>query len=235
MTTENHPAVSDADVAAIAAQLGRVPRGLRGVAHRCPCGNPDVVETAPRLPDGTPFPTLYYLTCPKAASLIGTLEAEGVMKDQTARLAEDPELAAAYQEAHEDYIARRDAIEVLEGFPSAGGMPDRVKCLHVLVGHSLAAGEGVNPLGDEAIGMLEDWWAKGPCVSPAEVQAAGERVARNRAKDQDHDAVIAAKQQKTAERAAKKRAAQEPAEDAAQDAAAPGGSAGDTGGQQESQ
>lgn len=231
MTTENHPAVSDADVAAIAAQLGRVPRGLRGVAHRCPCGNPDVVETAPRLPDGTPFPTLYYLTCPKAASLIGTLEAEGVMKDQTARLAEDPELAAAYQEAHEDYIARRDAIEVLEGFPSAGGMPDRVKCLHVLVGHSLAAGEGVNPLGDEAIGMLEDWWAKGPCVSPAEVQAAGERVARNRAKDQDHDAVIAAKQQKTAERAAKKRAAQEPAEDAA----APGGSAGDTGGQQESQ
>ncbi|MFJ9949333.1 DUF501 domain-containing protein [Kitasatospora sp. NPDC091207] len=213
MTTENHPSVSDTDVAAIAAQLGRVPRGLRSVAHRCPCGNPDVVETAPRLADGTPFPTLYYLTCPKAASLIGTLEADGVMKDQTARLAEDPELAAAYQKAHEDYIARRDAIEVLEGFPSAGGMPDRVKCLHVLVGHSLAAGEGVNPLGDEAIGMLEDWWAKGPCVSAAEVEAAGRRVARNRAKDQDHEAVIAAKQQKAAERAAK-RAAQENAEEA---------------------
>ncbi|MET8704455.1 DUF501 domain-containing protein [Kitasatospora sp. NPDC004723] len=208
MTTENHPTVSDEDVAAIAAQLGRVPRGLRGVAHRCPCGNPDVVETAPRLPDGTPFPTLYYLTCPKAASLIGTLEADGVMKEQSARLAEDPELAAAYQKAHEDYIARRDAIEVLEGFPSAGGMPDRVKCLHVLVGHSLAAGEGVNPLGDEALGMLEDWWAKGPCVSAAEVAEAGERVARNRAKEQDHAAVIAAKEQKTADRAAK-RAAQE--------------------------
>ncbi|MFF2351200.1 DUF501 domain-containing protein [Kitasatospora sp. NPDC058115] len=208
MTTENHPTVSDEDVAAIAAQLGRVPRGLRAVAHRCPCGNPDVVETAPRLPDGTPFPTLYYLTCPKAASLIGTLEADGVMKEQSARLAEDPELAAAYQKAHEDYIARRDAIEVLEGFPSAGGMPDRVKCLHVLVGHSLAAGEGVNPLGDEAIGMLEDWWAKGPCVSAAEVAAAGDRVVRNRAKEQDHAAVIAAKEQKTAERAAK-RAAQE--------------------------
>ncbi|MFE2107235.1 DUF501 domain-containing protein [Kitasatospora sp. NPDC059463] len=208
MTTENHPTVSDEDVAAIAAQLGRVPRGLRAVAHRCPCGNPDVVETAPRLRDGTPFPTLYYLTCPKAASLIGTLEADGVMKEQSARLAEDPELAAAYQKAHEDYIARRDAIEVLEGFPSAGGMPDRVKCLHVLVGHSLAAGEGVNPLGDEAIGMLEDWWAKGPCVSAAEVAAAGDRVVRNRAKEQDHAAVIAAKEQKTAERAAK-RAAQE--------------------------
>jgi len=211
MTTEN-PAVSDHDVAAIAAQLGRVPRGLRGVAHRCPCGNPDVVETAPRLPDGTPFPTLYYLTCPKAASLIGTLEADGVMKDQTARLAEDPELAAEYRKAHEDYIARRDAIEVLEGFPSAGGMPDRVKCLHVLVGHSLAAGPGVNPLGDEAIGMLEDWWAKGPCVSAAEVDEHLAKVAEQRAQAEDHAAVIAAKEQKAAERAAKKRQAEEETE-----------------------
>jgi hypothetical protein len=212
MTTENTPSapgVADADVAAIAAQLGRVPRGLRGVAHRCPCGNPDVVETAPRLADGTPFPTLYYLTCPKAASLIGTLEADGVMKEQTARLAEDPELAAAYQKAHEDYIARRDAIEVLEGFPSAGGMPDRVKCLHVLVGHSLAAGPGVNPLGDEAIGMLEDWWAKGPCVSAAEVAESAAAVAQKRTTAEDHAAVIAAKEQLAAERAAKKRAAEE--------------------------
>ncbi|MCZ4122900.1 DUF501 domain-containing protein [Streptomyces sp. H39-S7] len=167
----DHPAPTprttptEADIAAFKEQLGRPPRGLRAIAHRCPCGQPDVVETQPRLEDGTPFPTLYYLTCPRANSAIGTLEADGVMKDMTARLAEDPELAAAYRAAHEDYLTRRDAIEVLEGFPSAGGMPDRVKCLHVLVGHSLAAGPGVNPLGDEAIAMLPDWWRKGPCVS----------------------------------------------------------------------
>ena len=162
---------SAADIAAVRDQLGRPPRGLRSVAHRCPCGNPDVVETQPRLEDGTPFPTLYYLTCPRAASAIGTLEADGVMKRMTARLAEDEELAAAYRAAHEDYIARRDAIEVLRGFPSAGGMPDRVKCLHVLAGHSLAVGPGVNPLGDETLGLLPDWWAKGPCVTvtPEEV------------------------------------------------------------------
>jgi len=162
--TPGTPGVSAEDTAAIEAQLGRVPRGLRAVAHRCRCGLPDVVETAPRLEDGTPFPTLYYLTCPRAASAIGTLEADGLMKEQTARLAEEPELAAGYRRAHEDYIARRDAIEVLEGFPSAGGMPDRVKCLHVLVGHSLAAGPGVNPLGDEALAKLPEWWRKGPCV-----------------------------------------------------------------------
>ncbi|MFJ1732146.1 DUF501 domain-containing protein [Streptomyces sp. NPDC088254] len=156
---------TDADVEAFRQQLGRPPRGLRAIAHRCPCGQPDVVETAPRLPDGTPFPTLYYLTCPKANSAIGTLEANGVMKEMTERLGTDPELAAAYRAAHEDYVRRRDEIEELKGFPSAGGMPDRVKCLHVLVAHSLAAGPGVNPLGDEALAMLPQWWAKGACVT----------------------------------------------------------------------
>lgn len=167
--------VSKADFEAVRAQLGREPRGLRAVAHRCPCGNPDVVETAPRLPDGTPFPTLYYLTCPRAASAIGTLEGGGVMADMTERLRTDAKLAAAYRAAHEDYIGRRDAIEVLEGFPSAGGMPDRVKCLHVLVGHSLAAGPGVNPLGDEALALLPEWWRNGPCVSVPEQHEDEER------------------------------------------------------------
>jgi uncharacterized protein len=164
--------VDQRDIAAVTAQLGREPRGLRGVAHRCPCGNPDVVETAPRLrtgqnPAGEPFPTLFYLTCPKAASAIGTLEGSGVMAQMTERLGRDPELAAGYRAAHEDYLARRDAIEVLEGFPSAGGMPDRVKCLHVLAGHALAAGPGVNPLGDETLAMLPQWWRNGACASVA--------------------------------------------------------------------
>ena len=160
------PPVDQVDLAAVQAQLGRTPRGVRQVAHRCPCGNPDVVQTAPRLPDGTPFPTLFYLTCPKAASAIGTLEASGLMKEMTERLKTDPELAAAYRAADDDYRTRRDTIEVLDGFPTAGGMPDRVKCLHVLIGHTLAVGPGVNPLGDEALALLPEWWKAGPCVEP---------------------------------------------------------------------
>ena len=139
---------------------------MRAVAHRCPCGNPDVVETSPRLPDGTPFPTLYYLTCPRAAAAIGTLESSGLMREMTDRLREDPELAAAYEAAHRAYLARREElghVEQIDGV-SAGGMPNRVKCLHVLVAHSLAAGPGVNPLGDEALAMLGEWWARGACV-----------------------------------------------------------------------
>ncbi|GAA0987382.1 DUF501 domain-containing protein [Acrocarpospora macrocephala] len=162
--------VDQGDLAAVERQLGRPPRGVRAVAHRCPCGLPDVVETSPRLPDGSPFPTLFYLTCPKAASAIGTLEASGLMREMTARL-EDPELAAAYRAAHEDYVARRDKAAAEDGLAplprdmqSAGGMPDRVKCLHALVGHELAV-PGINPFGREALDLLPDWWSDGPCCA----------------------------------------------------------------------
>ncbi|WP_051486318.1 MULTISPECIES: DUF501 domain-containing protein [unclassified Nocardioides] len=163
----------------MAAQLGRPVRGVHDIGHRCPCGNPDVVTTEPRLPDGTPFPTTYYLTCPRANARIGTLEAEGVMKEMQDRLGTDAELAAAYQQAHEAYLADRAAVARAGGFDvpeiegiSAGGMPNRVKCLHVLAAHALAAGPGVNPLGDEVLELLGDWWAKGPCVTVDEAVAA---------------------------------------------------------------
>lgn len=158
--------IDPSDEAAVAAQLARPPRGIHEIGHRCPCGNPDVVTTEPRLPDGTPFPTTFYLTCPKATSAIGTLEASGLMAQMAQRLAEDEELAAAYRRAHTAYLAARAAlgdVPEIEGI-SAGGMPDRVKCLHVLAGQALAQGRGVNPLGDEVLDLLGDWWAGGPCV-----------------------------------------------------------------------
>jgi hypothetical protein len=159
-------AIGDRDRAIVGRQLGRAPRAIRAVAHRCQCGNPDVIETSPRLPDGAPFPTLYYLTCPRATSAIGTLEASGLMASMSARLEHDPELARRYRSAHEAYLARRNCLgDVPEiAHVSAGGMPTRVKCLHVLVAHSLAAGPGVNPLGDEALALLDPWGRSGPCV-----------------------------------------------------------------------
>jgi hypothetical protein len=161
---DNPEPVAEADLDAMARQLGRPLRGVRSVAHRCPCGNPTVVETAPRLPDGTPFPTLYYLTCPRLTAAASTQEADGVMREMTERLGTDPELAEGYRSAHESYLAERDAIESLGTGVTAGGMPDRVKCLHVLLAHSLAKGPGVNPLGDEALARIGSWWRSGPCV-----------------------------------------------------------------------
>jgi hypothetical protein len=167
MGTERHlvefQPVTDVDREVVAAQLGRSPRGLRAVAARCPSGHPSVVQTSPRLEDGTPFPTLYYLTCPRLTSLCSTLEADGVMKEMTARLELDADLAEAYGRAHLSYLAQRDAIESLGTDVSAGGMPTRVKCLHVHLAHALACGPGVNPVGDEIIGMVREVWPSRDC------------------------------------------------------------------------
>jgi hypothetical protein len=167
------PPVAQADLEAVSRQLGREARGVVEVAHRCPCGEPDVVRTEPRLPDGTPFPTSFYATCPRLTGALSALESQGVMREMTERLAADPDLRAAYEAAHADYLARRaelGEVHEIDGV-SAGGMPTRVKCLHVLAAHALATGPGVNPLGDEAVAMLDPWWERHPCS--ADVRAAG--------------------------------------------------------------
>jgi hypothetical protein len=146
--------VDQADLDAVSRQLGRDPRGVLEIAYRCPNGEPGVVKTAPRLPDGTPFPTLFYLTHPVLTAAASRLESSGLMRDMTDRLQHDAELAAAYRRAHEAYLAERDAVESLGTTFSGGGMPERVKCLHVVMAHSLAKGHGVNPFGDEALALL---------------------------------------------------------------------------------
>jgi hypothetical protein len=152
MSTPPFAPPSAEDIAEVSRQLGRPARGVVGIAARCVCGKPTVVATHPRLPDGTPFPTLYYLSHPAATASISTLEATGVMAELQEDLADD-EIADLYRQAHEQYLADRDSIEEvpeIAGF-SAGGMPDRIKCLHALAAHALAAGRGVNPIGDRAL------------------------------------------------------------------------------------
>lgn len=162
------PATAE-DIAEVSRQLGRPARDIHAIAARCVCGKPTVVHTAPRLADGTPFPTTYYLTNKAATSAISTLEASGLMAQLQARLGEEPELAAAYHEAHKSYLADRDKtaqelgldVPEIEDF-SAGGMPSRVKCLHALIGHALAAGPGVNPIGDIALEACS--WSPNKCT-----------------------------------------------------------------------
>lgn len=163
MTTPPFPPVSDADLAVLREQLGRPARGVIGIAARCVCGNPTVVATSPRLPDGTPFPTFYYLTHPAATAAMSMLEADHAMPPLAEELA-DEDVAAQYRAAHDAYLRDRaqfgDVAEIA-GI-SAGGMPTRVKCLHALAGHALAAGPGVNPIGDRALALAT--WSPDRCV-----------------------------------------------------------------------
>ncbi len=162
-------AVDPRDLDALRGQLGREPRGVVAIAARCVCGNPVVVMTAPRLDDGSPFPTTYYLTHPGAVAAASTLEAEGAMRAMNERLASDEDLAARYRAAHESYLADRAELEDVEEIAgvSAGGMPDRVKCLHALAAHALAKGPGVNPIGDDALAAMRDRWSPDRCTCDA--------------------------------------------------------------------
>lgn len=166
MTRPPFPPASERDIRIVSAQLGRPARNVLGIAARCVCGAPTVVATAPRLADGTPFPTLYYLTHPAATAAMSFLEAAQLMVRCNERLAEEPELAAAYARAHEDYLADRESIAHVEEIAgiSAGGMPTRVKCLHAVAAHSLAAGPGANPIGDVA--LAESSWSPEVCRCP---------------------------------------------------------------------
>lgn len=151
-----HENATEADLDIVKEQLGRPPRGVLAIAYRTPDARPAVVKTAPRLPDGTPFPTLYYLTDPRLTAEASRLEVAHVMKWMEARLASDVELAEDYQRAHDYYLVKRNEIEDLGTEFSGGGMPDRVKCLHVLIAYALAEGPEHFRLGTEAVAMAAE-------------------------------------------------------------------------------
>lgn len=170
-TTPDSLDPTDLDLRVLSRQLGRAVRDVVEIPARCVCGNPLVAATAPRLANGTPFPTVFYLAHPVITAAVSRLEAEGKMYEMTERLGQDEDLAASYQRSHQDFLAERERIRIasntgevpeIEGI-SAGGMPTRVKCLHVLVGHSLAAGPGVNRLGDETLELISETWDTDSC------------------------------------------------------------------------
>ena len=161
----------DATVAVLSAQLGRPARGRPAVMHRCGHGLPTVVRVDPRLEDGTPFPTTFWLACPLLRSAVGRMEADLEMVRLNERLAEDDALRDEYAATAERYVAFRDELgepgPPLEGSPTAGGMPKRVKCLHVHLAHHLATGD--NPIGAHVADALLPMACPAPCVDPATV------------------------------------------------------------------
>lgn len=157
------PALGTGEREVAAEMIGRPLRGRSAAAVRCAWGLPAVLRVDPRLDDGTPFPTLFWLACPLANRAVGSLEASGVMRDLSDRLDREPDLRQAYRAAHERYVAARDALgPAVPGGPSAGGMPDRVKCLHALYAHYLATGD--NPIGAWVAQQVEPLACPGPCA-----------------------------------------------------------------------
>ncbi|WP_120003096.1 DUF501 domain-containing protein [Nesterenkonia muleiensis] len=166
-----HSVPTQGDLDTLSLQLGRPVRDVVEIPARCRCGSPLVAATAPRLSNGIPFPTTFYLTHPILTAAVSRLESVGAMAEMNERLQADPQLAALYRAAHQHYLDERERIRIRAGLEpvweiegiTAGGMPDRVKCLHVLAGHALAAGPGINPLGDETLDRIRDEWTPDLC------------------------------------------------------------------------
>ena len=123
-----------------------------------------VIENHPRLEDGSPFPTLFWLTCPVLVKRIGTIEASGWMNEMNQRLTARESVRGRLEAALVRYRERRDQHEVIEdsGAPPGGG-PDRIKCVHAHVAHELA--DGSNPVGSSALAETGHPDCVAPCFS----------------------------------------------------------------------
>ncbi|RMG09359.1 MAG: DUF501 domain-containing protein [Planctomycetota bacterium] len=161
--------MTDAELGSVlAAQMGRPLRGRQQVVSRCGLGLPVVVEVDPDC-EGTPFPTLYYLVCPLARARASRLEARGLVRDLTRRLADDAAFAAAFARCQEAYAAERAGRlppesplrERLKG--GVGGARGGVKCLHAHYAHGRAGKE--NPIADLVRGAIEPLDCTVPCVA----------------------------------------------------------------------
>ncbi len=165
----DRPYADATERAVISLQLGRPARGRSAVVHRCAWGLPTVIRVDPRLPDGTPFPTVFWQTCPALRSQIGRLEADRAMAGLNERLAsEDPDdqaFAHDHASAQEHYRDFRDELGgPLPGDPWAGGSPNWVKCLHTHAGHALATND--SPVGAWTVEAARPVPCGGPCVTP---------------------------------------------------------------------
>ena len=136
------------------------------MARRCHLGIPMVIESHPRLDDGSPFPTLYWLTCPLLVRRASKLESEGWMEQLNERLRADARLRDRLSAALEGYQAARDAHEILTPVPAPpGGGPDRVKCLHSHLAHQLVEDvQPRNPVGALVLSQAGFPDCRLPCV-----------------------------------------------------------------------
>lgn len=151
----------------IEAQIGRPPRAESVTVSRCHLGLPVVVRVPPILDDGTPFPTLYWLTCPLATARVSRLEASGGVKRMEKKAESDHGFGDRLEKAHRSYQGERDALLPVGSGPvpsgGVGGARLGVKCLHAHYAHERAGGD--NPVG----ALVAEWVEPLDCLVPCVV------------------------------------------------------------------
>jgi len=172
----DYDALNEEDLRTAERQLNRPLRGQVLLAARCPHGVVEVIATSPLLTDGTPFPTLFWLSCPLLQRAVSRLESGDFRKILRRKLREQPGFAEKLQKAEREYALEREGWaeemgrrdEVRECFSGRDGLAGTaaggLKCLHAHLAHFLAGGN--NPVGEEVAGELagmQESECKGDC------------------------------------------------------------------------
>ena len=161
-------------------QLGRRPTGVLKVEVYCPAGHPQVIRYYP-LTLGeqgqvlSPFPTLFWLTCPSLIRQVSEFESYGWIGKVEERIQGDSDFRAEYHENHKAYGRERWAAllpahqkAVIEkGWENVyrntgiGGIRewDFVKCLHLQYAHHAGAANVVGR-------FLQEQFSLQPCMPP---------------------------------------------------------------------
>lgn len=144
----------------VARQLGRAPRAFRRVVVRCPWGRPAITEQDAFDESGEPFPTTFWVTCRHLAARISRIEAEGGVERWTRAAAEDDELRASLEAAHEE---QRRIRPELPGGVGGATRTGSLKCLHAHAAFALAR-PGYE-LGDRIVAEVEPLWPSDGCCT----------------------------------------------------------------------
>ena len=128
-------------------QIGRKLRTDSEVSCRCHFNIPAVIKVPPKLDDGTPFPTTYWLTCPMYNKKIGSLESHGLIKELDKEIINNPELKKQWKSRQISYEQERERLETKDMGPKAsggvGGATESIKCLHSHTADELSTGQNV--------------------------------------------------------------------------------------------
>jgi hypothetical protein len=162
-------ATDDREVVTV--QIGRRPYEGAEVVSRCHLDLPVVIKVPPILEDGTPFPTLYWLTCPLASTRVGRLESGGGVRRMEGKASSDPLFAGGLERANDEYRRERDSLlpEGIDPVPTGGvgGAVGGVKCLHAHYAHTRVG--GANPVGELVASWVEPLDCAERCVIDGEM------------------------------------------------------------------
>ena len=89
-------------------QLNRNLRSEIKVVVKCHFDLPVVVDVPKNLHDGTPFPTMFWLTCPMYVKKVGTLESHGMVKELDKQLNSNKKLRKLWSKRQKSYEKERN-------------------------------------------------------------------------------------------------------------------------------